>query len=815
MGIPGFYGRWLVPKAFKGVLWRGFPGRVSSLSFDLNGMIHQVRLEVWPQNNPKLAAIVAETDPHLMEVRFYEKLNTTLMNNITAIGPNDTLIIAIDGVAPMAKIQQQRQRRYKAASARKPKEFDSNAITPGTEFMARLDNFLQSWIVKNRPILPPKVIYSGPNTAGEGEHKIMDLYRRGEVSTGREDEGYHVLYGLDADLIMLAMLAPVERIILTREDIRDNVQIDNLREAIGNLLATESAIPDFVLMMYLTGNDFLPHGPALGNLNESIDAMIAIYQSLRLPLTQEVEAETFTLALQGGPSEPEVHLEIHWANFARFLQALVPVEQQLLAVASVTEVTYPSRFLKASLNQGKFYPEKFRTLWYQNELGAQNLETADLVLQLINRYAPPAPVMTPEGIAIPQMVTGPLFPVTVEAVRDMVQHYLTGLAWTLIYYTEGTAAVNGDWYYPYLHSPMIIDMPLIVQSLTTPPAIWAAAQKIVYSPAHQLMAVIPLQSRELIQPEFRTLMGIHQGRFSPITDLFPLDFIVELDGVNDVSRGIAILPPADRKRIYDAVNQIQLMPERAEILRRLWQPRDHTLYEYSPEEAGFHREQRIVAQQLAERRATQGYGRGRGGFGRGGFGRGGRGFGRGEGRGRAEGRGFGRGRGEEGRGRGGFEQGGRGRGFGRGEGRGFTPRTPERTARREPLVPPANPVMAPVVPLTGPMAPAVSTGLFAPPTQPGQPVRMASVVPVAGPFAQPTQPVQQLPTPAAARSPQRQAQPPARSQARTPPRRGQRGTRAIIGGAQQPPPAGTQTLPPRVTAEQNRIDQWSSQPPVL
>ena len=61
--------------------------------------------------------------------------------------------MAIDGVAPRAKMNQQRSRRFRTAlDAEKamekavkeglemPKDppFDSNCITPGTEFMARL-----------------------------------------------------------------------------------------------------------------------------------------------------------------------------------------------------------------------------------------------------------------------------------------------------------------------------------------------------------------------------------------------------------------------------------------------------------------------------------------------------------------------------------------------------------------------------------------------------------------------------------------------------------------------------------------------------
>jgi 5'-3' exoribonuclease 2 len=82
--------------------------------------------------------------------------------------PRSLIYMAIDGVAPRAKMNQQRSRRFRAAQDREeqqkveaklrekyaeqgiflpePKEgetFDSNVITPGTEFMDRLAIVLQ------------------------------------------------------------------------------------------------------------------------------------------------------------------------------------------------------------------------------------------------------------------------------------------------------------------------------------------------------------------------------------------------------------------------------------------------------------------------------------------------------------------------------------------------------------------------------------------------------------------------------------------------------------------------------------------------
>src|SRR5579872_3701479 len=208
MGIPKFVGRWIMARKFPGVVQYTLPSKVSGLWIDMNGMIHSAAQKVWgygdeAKKNPERARLVAKADPLQLEVEFHQVLVNLLLGVVQQVQPRDILAILIDGPAPMAKIQQQRQRRYRAAQSRSPSQpFDSNSVTPGTEFMKRLDNYLQRWIAANQALLPPKVIYGSHLVPGEGEHKIMDLWREGahlEGIASRDPDAAQVLYGLDAD----------------------------------------------------------------------------------------------------------------------------------------------------------------------------------------------------------------------------------------------------------------------------------------------------------------------------------------------------------------------------------------------------------------------------------------------------------------------------------------------------------------------------------------------------------------------------------------------------------------------------------------
>ncbi|KAJ3296851.1 hypothetical protein HK104_001092 [Borealophlyctis nickersoniae] len=288
-----------------------------NLYLDMNGIIHNC-------SHPN------DDDVHfrLSEDQIFLAIFNYIDHLFAKIKPQKLFFLAVDGVAPRAKMNQQRARRFRtakdAADARKralqkgeklPDEppFDSNCITPGTPFMARLQEQLKYFISKKvsedgswRGV---EVILSGHEVPGEGEHKIMEYLRLAKSQPDYCPNIRHCLYGLDADLMMLGLLSHEPHFALLREEVtfgprrkkspgtnpenqsfylmhlslfREylDAEFAPLKERLPFPYDLERIIDDFILMSFFVGNDFLPNLPHL-HINEGALAyMFKVYKKV-------------------------------------------------------------------------------------------------------------------------------------------------------------------------------------------------------------------------------------------------------------------------------------------------------------------------------------------------------------------------------------------------------------------------------------------------------------------------------------------------------------------------------------------------------
>jgi len=223
MGIPSYFSN--IVKQYKHVIKKlgGLP-RIHNLYMDTNGLIYD-------------AVRVVGSNRGLSDAEYESKLLETVCAKIdeylAMFRPTNNVFIAFDGVAPVAKLNQQRERRYKSwfttvveqtitrknalldplssgsgsgsgSGSADSKSWNTSAITPGTAFMKKLNIRMNDYCaMKGREIgNTVAYIYSGSDAAGEGEHKLFEYIR--------ENAAYHrdtttLIYGLDADLIMLCL----------------------------------------------------------------------------------------------------------------------------------------------------------------------------------------------------------------------------------------------------------------------------------------------------------------------------------------------------------------------------------------------------------------------------------------------------------------------------------------------------------------------------------------------------------------------------------------------------------------------------------
>jgi 5'-3' exonuclease len=104
-----------------------------------------------------------------------------------------------------------------------PDLFDSNAISPGTKFMADLSkqlHFFVKYKLNTDPLYQDldTVVLSDAAVPGEGEHKMLDYVRKAKSRADYDPNTRHCFYGGDADLIMLALLTHEPHFTIIREE---------------------------------------------------------------------------------------------------------------------------------------------------------------------------------------------------------------------------------------------------------------------------------------------------------------------------------------------------------------------------------------------------------------------------------------------------------------------------------------------------------------------------------------------------------------------------------------------------------------------
>lgn len=418
------------------------------------------------------------------EVKLINEVCKKIQVYIDLIKPSDSVLIAFDGVAPVAKMDQQQIRRYKSLFGPSVENGDSDAkarwstvaITPGTLFMKKLGT-----AVKKRF---PHAIVSAADKAGEGEHKIYEHIRRNPKHHG---ETTTVIYGLDADLIMLTLnhLDVAPSMYLFRETPEFIRSIDRSLSphenylldipAFGEALRAESSIghTDYIFACFLLGNDFLPHFPALNIRTHGIDTLLTTYANT-LRTNERLVGD---------------HGRVVWKNVRKLVNVLARNEERLLQ----EEMALRERQSKSVARRNMDEEERY--------------QSTPILDRRTEVY------INPNEPGWQERYYAKLFDTKIDDDRrkEICLNYLEGLEWTLKYYTNG--CVDWRWRYKYHYPPLLSDLLHYIPYFDT--ELMPASDTAPVSPFVQLAYVLPGKHLGLLPDNVRDrLLAKHPEWYS-------------------------------------------------------------------------------------------------------------------------------------------------------------------------------------------------------------------------------------------------------------------------------------------------------------
>ena len=552
MGVPGFF-LWLLKK-YKNrhfiLNQNNNLGTIDSLLIDTNCLLH-----------PQCFKILAEN----CKLKDHDELERKMINAcieyldymIKYCDPKKEIYIAIDGVAPVAKIKQQRQRRFKSVNDRvlfdniKKKHnkeistfWNNSAITPGTEFMLKLTKRITEYCKSIK--FKGKVLFSTANTPSEGEHKLLQHIKK----TNNNNYTY-VIYGLDADLIFLALAANRKNIYLLREaqefannsektnvtklnyisiDILKECIIDEIKEQLCDDLIErdkkideERIIRDFIFICYFLGNDFLPHIPSIDIKcynKKCINGLDLLLQGY-INTFDNLEDYIIKINENNDISYNDVFLQM-------FIEYLASFEDEFFMNMYNTKKNY-----RKSNDLDAYESEKFKIENLQFkinddiELGKDDSNDYKFryykknYLTEINQH---------------------------EIVKFASYKYLEGLLWVANYYFKDCP--SWEWYYPYDHAPFISDLADNFKRFNIDEIKFNIGEPL--KPIEQLFCVLPKQSDYLLPSDLKWLMN---NTKSPIIHLYPDNFEIDLLYKTKYWQGIAILPDLEIGNIKNVLSQ--------------------------------------------------------------------------------------------------------------------------------------------------------------------------------------------------------------------------------------------------------------------
>jgi 5'-3' exonuclease len=509
---------------------------VDNLMIDLNGMFHSSTQKIFQYGAHKppprlLPRLLRPTNQNVIEnktaekeLKVFEDICLNIDFIFKKVKPNKRLILCVDGPAPLSKQNQQRQRRFRSANENADSSFDQgndkfdpNCLTPGTKFMDSLNKYIE-WYVKKQMSDETtywnkiEVVFSNEKCAGEGEHKLINYLRKyGEPNDAS------CIFGMDADLIMLALGTHLPHFYILREDTFSTnndyflIDIGTVRTKLSAMMDWKGkqqkqefnhrfAINDFIFMCFMVGNDFLPHVPSLEIIEGGVDFMLDVYKNVGEHyghLTNECNV-THRVLLQKEP------LKVYLGTISQYDKGIL--ENKLLK----KDKFFPDIILEqnSKLKEGKYELDilAYRKQYYTDHFNS-DVDTSNLCVE-----------------------------------------YLEGMQWVLEYYTHGVP--DWKWCFKHHYAPFAFEL---AEHLDRFKHDFSPRVSQPSTPFQQLLSVLPPKSSHLIPYPLSSLLTDPTSVLKPFC---PETFKVDLSGKRQEWEGTVLLPMVDFTTVIQAYSKL-------------------------------------------------------------------------------------------------------------------------------------------------------------------------------------------------------------------------------------------------------------------
>jgi 5'-3' exonuclease len=582
MGVPGFFG-WLIKNYRHLIVAQQLNNnntqiRADELYIDANCMLHPSCMGVLKSTQNKLTM-------EELEEMMIKKCIDDLNNLIKYVNPTQKIYIAIDGVAPVAKMSQQRKRRYKSAydekvyneirekySVKQINTWTNANITPGTEFMEKLHQRMTQYIeafLKTNSSFQGEIIYSSYHVSGEGEHKIFNHIR--EINdgvngvNGEMNEKVRVIYGLDADLIFLSMSIERKNMYLIREaneiDIlrtNDNsvfryividqiiscfkeqllFRIENLMNSEENYMYLDeqqimkyisesvNLTKDIIFICYLMGNDFIPHVPSIDIKKMGLDLLLDTYvvAFIRNFQNKNRKVETLISIRDGKPYIDPIFLD-------EFLTQLTLCERKWFE-------TYDDNFRQ---NLPCFETLYERDIWMLENM--KIIQSNDVFQRHIGTFDDWKFRYYNKHFHCNE---------SQEATINIIcKNYMEGLQWIANYYF--VKCVSWEWQYCFDHAPFVCDLCKFFKSYKFDINNIPFELGNPVAPITQLLCVIPPKYFDIIPK--KVINEMRNNKENDIGYMFPEEYQLDTYNKNMYWQCTPILPVLDIKKIRSIIEK--------------------------------------------------------------------------------------------------------------------------------------------------------------------------------------------------------------------------------------------------------------------